>query len=127
VRAAIDELDLWARTYAWVGTTIDMVESARILTEAWDLDEVEARYTAFIDTFSSIDPTTGAEAFVAQVQLIQEWRRFPFDDPDLPAELLDHDWPGQRAAAVFHQRRDRWHRLAQAEWDRLETESGQRS
>jgi len=127
VRAAIDELDLWGRTYAWVGATVDTVETARLLADAWNLEAVEARYTEFIDTYSSIDPTTSAEAFVAQVHLIQDWRRFPFDDPDLPAELLDHDWPGPRAAAVFHHRRDRWHRLAQAEWDRLEAESGQRS
>ncbi len=127
VRAAIDELGLWSRTYAWVGTAIDAVETTRILAEAWDLDAVEERYTAFVQTYGSLTVTTSAEAFLAQVRLIQDWRRFPFEDPDLPAELLDHDWPGARAAAVFHDRRDRWHRLAQTEWDRLEAQSAQRS
>ena len=49
-------------------------------------------------------PDSPEDAFVAQVEMVQEWRRFPFLDPDLPAELLDHDWPGPRAAAAFHDR-----------------------
>jgi phenylacetic acid degradation operon negative regulatory protein len=59
------------------------------------------------------------EAFVAQVQLVHAWRLFPAVDPALPAELLDHDWPGPDAAAVFHSRHDRWHRRAQAHWRAL--------
>jgi phenylacetic acid degradation operon negative regulatory protein len=51
--------------------------------------------------------------------MVQDWRRFPGLDPDLPSELLDHDWPGPRAAAVFHDRHGRWERKAQAEWERL--------
>ncbi len=130
VRAAIDELGLWSRTHAWVGTAIEAASTSRMLAEAWDLDGVEARYLTFINDYGSLSVSTGPTAFVAQVRLVQDWRRFPFDDPDLPAELLDtwkHDWPGPRAAAVFHERRERWHRLAQAEWDRLEAESAQRS
>jgi phenylacetic acid degradation operon negative regulatory protein len=50
---------------------------------------------------------------------VQAWRRFPFIDPALPAELFDHDWPGRRAAAVFHRCHDRWHRRAQAHWEAL--------
>lgn len=127
VRAAIEELDLWHRTYAWVGPAADPDASGRLLAESWDLDDVEARYLDFAETFASLAPSGGEDTFVAQVRLVQEWRRFPFDDPDLPAELLDHDWPGPRAAAIFHERRDRWHRLAQAEWDRLDAEAGQRT
>jgi len=70
---------------------------------------------------------TDREAFARQVQLIEEWRRFPFRDPDLPAELLDHDWPGPAAAAVFHDRRNRWHRRAQAEWERMDAEAAART
>ena len=127
VRSAITELDLWDRTYAWVGPVVDASESTRLLAEAWDLADVETRYNDFIDTFGALEATSGGDAFVAQTRLVQDWRRFPFDDPDLPAELLDHDWPGPRAAAVFHERRTSWNRLAQAEWDRLDDEAGQRT
>ena len=58
--------------------------------------------------------------------MVQEWRRFPFLDPDLPGELLDHDWPGPRAAAAFHDRHAAWHAAAQAEWDRMDGAAGPR-
>ena len=74
-----------------------------MLADAWDLDEVEERYLAFLDDFEPAPAGDASEAFVAQVELVQAWRRFPFLDPDLPAELLDHDWPGPRAAADFHE------------------------
>ncbi len=32
---------------------------------------------------------------------MHEWRKFLFDDPGLPAELLPHDWPGQAATDLF--------------------------
>ncbi|MFG1708828.1 PaaX family transcriptional regulator C-terminal domain-containing protein [Nonomuraea sp. M3C6] len=52
--------------------------------------------------------------------------RFPFLDPDLPAELLGHAWPGPRAAAVFHDLHNRWHRRAQTEWDRMDEDTAVR-
>ena len=59
--------------------------------------------------------------------MVQAWRRFPFLDPDLPSELLDHDWPGPRAAAMFHGRHARWHRQGHQVWDRMETDAEARS
>ena len=102
-------------------------DPAKLIDAAWDLADVEARYQRFVERFAATEATTTREAFVAQVQLVQEWRRFPFLDPDLPRELLDHDWPGARAAATFHDRHDRWHRRAQQEWDRMDDEAGRRS
>jgi phenylacetic acid degradation operon negative regulatory protein len=57
--------------------------------------------------------------FAAQVDLVQAWRHFPFADPALPLELLDHEWPGPAAAATFHHCHDRWHRQAQTHWRQL--------
>jgi phenylacetic acid degradation operon negative regulatory protein len=53
---------------------------------------------------------------LAQVRLVHEWRRFPFLDPQLPAELLPPQWIGARAASVFHERHTAWHDSAQAQW-----------
>lgn len=39
--------------------------------------------------------------FAARGRLVQEWRKFLFRDPGLPAELLPDRWPGHRAAEVF--------------------------
>jgi phenylacetic acid degradation operon negative regulatory protein len=124
VHAAIRELGLEHNAYAWIGPASGIGDESRLLAAAWDLADVEDRYLEFLEAFETRRADDAREAFVAQVEMVQEWRRFPFLDPDLPAELLDHDWPGPRAAAAFHDRHARWHRLAQAEWDRLDTAGG---
>jgi phenylacetic acid degradation operon negative regulatory protein len=127
VRAVIDELGLTHRAFAWTGTSAGIGDAPALLKAAWDLDDVEKRYMAFIDHLDAVTVSSEEEAFVQQVQLIQDWRRFPFLDPDLPAELLEHDWPGPRAAAAFHDRHDRWHRRAQEYWDRLDDRAAARN
>jgi phenylacetic acid degradation operon negative regulatory protein len=121
------DLDLEHQSFAWVGPATGIGEEARLVEAAWDLDDVEERYLGFLADFEERRASTPAEAFVAQVEMVQAWRRFPFLDPDLPSELLDHDWPGPRAAAMFHDRRDRWHRQAQQEWARMEADAAARS
>lgn len=126
VHAVVRELGLEKQSFGWVGPASGIGDEHRLLSEAWDLADVEERYLAFLDAFEARSAQTPREAFVAQVEMVQEWRRFPFLDPDLPAELLDHDWPGPRAAAAFHDRHARWHRAAQTEWSRLDALGGQK-
>ena len=37
----------------------------------------------------------------ALIELVHAWRRFPFGDPEFPAELLPPGWPGRRAKQRF--------------------------
>lgn len=127
VHEVIRDLGLESQAFAWTGTASGLGDEQRLLTDAWDLEEVEDRYLQFLTEFESRRADSPGSAFVAQVELVQEWRRFPFLDPDLPSELLDHDWPGPRAAAAFHDRHARWHRQAQAEWDRMDQAAGPRA
>jgi phenylacetic acid degradation operon negative regulatory protein len=124
VHAAVRDLGLEGQAFAWVGPASGIGDEARLLGDAWDLADVEDRYLAFLDTFEGRAAEGPRAAFEAQVTMVQEWRRFPFLDPDLPGELLDHDWPGPRASAVFHERHARWHQQAQAEWERLDRAAG---
>lgn len=126
VSRVVEELELRGQSFAWVGPTAGIGDEAELVNAAWDLAGVEQRYLHFLDAFEGRRATTTREAFAAQVELVQAWRRFPFLDPDLPRELLDHDWPGPRAAAIFHDRHAQWHRQAQQEWDRLQAEASQR-
>jgi phenylacetic acid degradation operon negative regulatory protein len=126
VHGVVRDLGLEAQAFAWIGPASGVGDESRLLTDAWDHAEVEDRYLRFLSVFEFRRADTPAEAFVAQVEMVQEWRRFPFLDPDLPGELLDHDWPGPRAAAAFHDRHARWHRQAQAEWDRMDGTAGPR-
>ena len=127
VRDVISDLGLDHQAFAWIGPASGIGDESKLLVDAWDLDAVEARYLTFLEEFEQRRADTAAAAFVAQVEMVEEWRRFPFLDPDLPGELLDHDWPGPRAAAAFHDRHTRWHRQAQSEWDRFDGLVGSQS
>jgi phenylacetic acid degradation operon negative regulatory protein len=88
-------------------------DPSRVLAEAWDLDGVSQAYRGFIERFRRLRPTTPAAVFRAQTQLVHEWRKFPFLDPDLPERMLPARWPRAVAHDVFHERRDAWSATAQ--------------
>jgi phenylacetic acid degradation operon negative regulatory protein len=124
VHAVVRDLGLEHQAFAWVGPATAIGDENRLLEQAWDLGEVEQRYLEFLQDYEERQAESPRDAFLAQVQMVQDWRRFPFLDPDLPRELLDHDWPGPRAGAAFHNRHALWHRKAQAEWDRMDQAAG---
>jgi phenylacetic acid degradation operon negative regulatory protein len=73
----------------------------------WDLGRLEQLYQAFIDSAAPLlDRWAGAggdaaTAFADYVRVLTAWRRLPFLDPGLPAELLPGEWHGARAAELF--------------------------
>ena len=93
-----------------------------MVTATWPLGEIAAGYDAFLERFGTAPPAdSGYDAFVNQVRLVHEWRRFPFLDPDLPGDLLPRDWSGYRAAELFHRLHEQWHSSAWAWWrERME-------
>jgi phenylacetic acid degradation operon negative regulatory protein len=78
---------------------------------AWDLSALATAYAAWpalADNLLERDVDTAVgtadedeAAFAARFRLVHEWRKFLFDDPGLPAELLPRDWPGVPAAELF--------------------------
>lgn len=120
VARIVTELGIGASAMSWVGESGAIGRPEDVVAAAWtSLGEIETAYGEFVAAFENRRADNAPAAFVAQVDLVQAWRRFPFLDPGLPAELLDHDWPGVRAAGVFHRCHERWHRRAQAHWDAL--------
>ncbi|WP_410655482.1 PaaX family transcriptional regulator C-terminal domain-containing protein [Amycolatopsis sp. lyj-112] len=74
----------------------------------WDLDQLEALYTAFLDEHTPAlrrwqrrKTAHEADAFADYVRVLTDWRRLPYLDPGLPAELLPTGWAGIRAADLF--------------------------
>jgi phenylacetic acid degradation operon negative regulatory protein len=126
VREVVAGLGLEELAVAWTGPVADIGEERRLLDRAWDLDEVEKRYLRFIDSFADRRTSGDSDAFGALVRMIEEWRRFPFLDPDLPPELLDHDWPGPRAADLFHRQHRAWEMGAGRAWADFEVAGGPR-
>jgi phenylacetic acid degradation operon negative regulatory protein len=83
----------------------------------WDLDELERQYEAFIGAYEPAlqeGVTSGPEAFARYVRLLTDWRRLPYLDPGLPAELLPDGWIGIRAAGLFFALRERLEEPARA-------------
>jgi phenylacetic acid degradation operon negative regulatory protein len=95
-------------------------EPERVVADAWDLDAVASAYRAFIGQFGRLRTKSPEATFRAQALLVHEWRRFPFLDPDLPAEMLPSDWPRSRAHDVFAERHAQWHDVAQEYFRALE-------
>ncbi len=82
-------------------------EPARVLgARVWDLERLAEQYRRFRDdTLPLLDRalagTEPEEAYPLRTRLVHEWRKFLFVDPDLPAEALPADWPGEAARRVF--------------------------
>jgi len=82
-------------------------DPAAKIRQWWDLDELERHYESFIRAhepalraFGSAPPGE-QEAFAGYVRVLTDWRRLPYLDPGLPAELLPEGWVGIRAAELF--------------------------
>lgn len=76
---------------------------------AWDLESLGASYTRFLKGFRPVQARLRAgrlapsEALVTRTRLMDEWRRFPREDPDLPDEFLPPEWPRREARELFDQ------------------------
>jgi phenylacetic acid degradation operon negative regulatory protein len=81
--------------------------------EWWDFGELERLYGEFMRTHArvldrDVDPGQDERsAFAGYMLALTDWRRLPYLDPGLPAELLPGDWIGIRAADLFFTLRSR--------------------
>ena len=123
VAEVLGELGLSSKAFAWIGHWAPIGDKGELIAAAWALAEVAEEYRDFVNAFSKLCPSTPTDAFVAQVRLVQAWRRFPFLDPALPSRLLEQDWPGPTAAKVFRDCHDHWREGAQQRWDDWERDS----
>ena len=92
----------------------------------WDLDQLETLYGEFLDANGPLlrrlcsgpagerDPAGEREAFADYVRVLTDWRRLPYLDPGLPAELLPENWIGVRAGELFFTLRARLEEAARA-------------
>jgi phenylacetic acid degradation operon negative regulatory protein len=102
-------------------------DPARVVAAAWDLVAVADAYRAFLARFGRMRPRGAEAVFRAQTQLVHEWRKFPFLDPDLPDDLLPARWPRRRAHDLFHERHAQWEDEARGWFAALEDGGAARS
>jgi phenylacetic acid degradation operon negative regulatory protein len=118
-RKVLEDLQLLSGSWSFVSTGGAIGDERSLARAAWDLDDVERRYEDFLDLVSRRRPRTDRQALIAQVRLVQEWRRFPLLDPGLPRELLPPRWTGNRAAEIFRERHGTWAARARAAWEQV--------
>ncbi len=107
LRAALKRHDAERRPVVMQGSTLDerAGEAMRDLVHRrWNLEEIDARYGAFIARFrpvyAALQKSRNVDerlAFQIRTLLIQEYRRILLRDPLLPAELLPGGWNGTAA------------------------------
>lgn len=119
VADVLAELELTPVTSSFVGPFGSIGTPRQVVEQAWNLAEVETAYEEFIEEFADAAPSEPGDVLAGQIHLVHAWRRFPFLDPQLPAELLPEEWAGQRAAALFDRQHSRWARQAQSHWQRM--------
>jgi hypothetical protein len=101
-------LNLDADATTFVATSGSLTVDDEVLSDAWNLAALTQRYQEFLNKFDGGTPASGRDAFAQSILMVDAWRRFPFIDPELPAELLPPDWIGARAHTMFAQHRIRW-------------------
>lgn len=97
-------------------------DNRALADRCWDLLRLNASYRDFLEAFApfcNVEDLSDRECFRVRFRLINGYRRFPFQDPGLPAELLPADWRGFQAAALFHDLHERLAAGANRYFDRM--------
>ena len=108
LRRTLDELGLMGESVVLRSRTGSRTEDAELVARAWSLDELAATYEEFCRSHGNLRSDDPAATFRATVELVHDWRRLPFIDPELPVELLPANWAGAGAATLFRDRRAAW-------------------
>ena len=115
-KAIIEDLGLRETTIMSIGRLADAgLTAPEIIAQAWNLDDVAARYTTLLNTYQGMEPAFGDEVLFSYLTLVDEWRKFPAMDPQLPRDVLP-DWIGRYAADTFATLRAKWEPTARERW-----------
>lgn len=103
-----DYVDLFRGEHAGFRPLPDQV------SQWWDLGGLEQMYAEFVSAYQPVREgwrTRRADddvaAFADYVRLLTSWRRLPYLDPGLPADLLPDGWRGAEAAEIFFELHER--------------------
>jgi phenylacetic acid degradation operon negative regulatory protein len=115
LRDTVRRLEFERYVHVFDGTYGGFEELERLVRRCWDLDGLRAMYREFLSEFEPVlqrwkagsPDLDEARAFVDYTSVLDRWRRFPYLDPGLPAELLPAGWEGRAAADLFFELRER--------------------
>lgn len=113
VEIVVKRLKIKDNVQVFAAKHLGQTDAQGIVARCWDLETLQQRYADFIkryrpklDDFQNrflnellIKPS---DCFVERFELIHQYRKFPFMDPDLPSDLLPDDWLRSEAADLFN-------------------------
>ncbi|GGT32256.1 PaaX family transcriptional regulator [Streptomyces kurssanovii] len=90
------------------GEHLGFLATAEAVSRWWDLAAIAKQHEDFLDRHEPVlrswdarEETPAQDAYRDYLPALDSWRRLPYADPGLPAELLPQGWPGGRSAEVF--------------------------
>jgi phenylacetic acid degradation operon negative regulatory protein len=107
VRALLDALRVGDYVCTFLGRIARGAEKALLLSGAWDVEDLERRYTAFTQELTPyLDPARRdelgpREAFVVRTGMMHAFRRFPSIDPELSEAIAPGAAARAEAVATF--------------------------
>jgi phenylacetic acid degradation operon negative regulatory protein len=118
VRKLVYRLNIEEYVHIFRGQLEVNIDPKRIVSHCWDLEKIHGKYSDFLNEYrpklnkhqkhlKSGIIVAPSECFVERFNLIHEYRKLPFFDPDLPQELLPEKWLRPEADALF----DEYHGL----------------
>ncbi|MER8231444.1 PaaX family transcriptional regulator C-terminal domain-containing protein [Streptomyces sp. NPDC094049] len=106
-RNALERLGLSPYVDLFRGDHLGYAATAGAVARWWDLPAVAGLHEEFLAAHEPVlrawrtAPAGPEDAYRDHLLALDSWRRLPYADPVLPAELLPDDWPGRRSADVF--------------------------
>lgn len=108
-RDTLERLGLTAYVELFRGDHLGFTDLRTAIASWWDLASLQEMYDYFLEAYGPVAQTGSANgvamdegaAFASYVRVLTDWRRMPYLDPGLPAELLPDDWHGTRAADLY--------------------------
>ncbi|WP_244313173.1 PaaX family transcriptional regulator [Microbispora hainanensis] len=102
VTDVLASLDLGDHVTVLTAKAFKPTEAADLVGKAFDIEQIAARYRAFLAQWDVPRPFPGAPDDLArQLLLHTDWLQLVRQDPHLPAEHLPRDWPAIQAERTF--------------------------
>ncbi len=117
VKSLLKKLDIEQYVHIFKSQSQDCTDPKGIVSGCWDLGKIHKKYADFLTEYQpkleqhlkrleAGEPIKASECFVARFNLMHEYRKLPFFDPDLPLELLPGNWLRPQASALFDEYHD---------------------
>ncbi|MBT2491966.1 PaaX family transcriptional regulator [Streptomyces sp. ISL-96] len=110
-RHTLERLQLAPYVDLFRGDHLGFAATEESVARWWDLTAIAKQHEQFLDLHEPVlrawvargeeTPPDPEHAYRDYLLALDSWRRLPYADPGLPAELLPADWPGVRSAKVF--------------------------